>query len=119
MKNIIISAFIVFFSAFSFSANAGYVENVNVKSLYGSKFVSFGYDGPDLSDTCSFWNRRWRFDTTTDEGKTMLKILLTAVASNRKVILWYHTSAAQGTNHTNGCLPETLAVVYGIGIMDE
>ncbi|MCP5012554.1 MAG: hypothetical protein GY942_21455 [Aestuariibacter sp.] len=99
------------------SQAAGNIQNVTPIQIYGSNFINFGVQNPP-SDTCSYYNRQFRFDSTTAKGKTILSILLAAKLGNKKVNVWYQSSSAAGTLQGAGCDRSTMSVVLNIGIAD-
>jgi len=94
---------------------AGYLGGADPHKIYGSKHIRFGALTADSSTTCAYWNRHFSFDATTDAGKNMLSILLTAYTAGKKVDVWYTDSKSPGTDQTNGCSVGNLAVVTAIG----
>jgi len=97
------------------AAYAGYVADQVPNLIYGSTTIKFGVDNQP-SDTCAHFLRQFYFDATTESGKNMLSIMLAAKMANKKIDIWYTPSTTPGTNETNGCTPNTLAVVLQIGI---
>ena len=113
MKTIIVIASLLFIS----TANAGYLGGKTPLYIYGGKGVAFGIAKQNLpKDLCSYWGRQFTFDATTESGKNMLSILLAAKMANKKIDIWYRASKAPGTNHTNGCNGNSMAVLTMIGI---
>ena len=113
MKTLILIASLLFIS----TANAGYLGGKTPLYIYGSKTISFGIAKQNLpKNLCSFWGRHFIFDATTESGKNMLSILLAAKMANKKIDIWYRPSTAKGTNQTNGCNGNSMAVLTNIGI---
>jgi len=85
-------------------------------ATYGAKFIEFGIDSPPADKTCSFFGRHMRFDATTPEGKNIFTMLMTAIATNRTIDIWYVPSDKPGTDHTTGCRGSSIATVTAIGL---
>jgi hypothetical protein len=77
--------------------------------------VYFGLTAP-LDATCSYFSDHFRFDASTPTGKNMLAVLTAAKVSGAQVQVWYSDSIAPGTEQSNGCDPNTMAVANAIGI---
>ncbi|TRY33411.1 hypothetical protein [Aliiglaciecola sp. M165] len=103
----------------SFSTFANYVGQVTPQKIYGAETIRFGVDEPPAGKVCDYFGRHYQFNATTEAGKNMLSILLAAEMSNRKVDIWFTASAAPDTNHENGCVPTTMAILTAIGLVDE
>ncbi len=96
--------------------NAEYLGGKTPKATYGATYIMFGIDSPPSATTCDNWGRQMRFNATTPAGKNMYSMLLTAIASKRKIDLWYSKSTKPGTNRLTGCGLEQLAIVTAMGI---
>lgn len=123
MKKIIYKTTLSFVSIFMLAlitsaAHGEYtVGKVSLIRTTGSTgHTDFGIENPDSSNTCSCYGYNFRFNTATPGGKAMHSNLLTAKASDKEVLIWYDASTTPGTNNTNGCTWDTLAVTSGIGI---
>lgn len=107
---------VVYLALISTSANAGWAGDRTPVYMYGAQYIVFGVAGVPPSDTCSYYNRQFRFDGTTPTGKNLLSMLLAAKMGGKTIDIWYTPSTAPGTDHTNGCTESSLAVVNLIGI---
>ena len=94
---------------------AGYRGNVDVFGLFGASEMKFGIENAPTSNTCSYFERHLKFDATTDAGKNMLSILLSASVADKSVNVWYTDSSAPGTDETNGCSPSSMATLTAVG----
>ncbi len=100
----------------SFFVEAGsYVEGRQVRSVFGSGVIKFGVNNPP-SDTCDYYNRTFKFDSRTENGRTILSILLAAKMAGKDVNIWYSPSPKPGTSSENGCSIADMATINEIGI---
>ena len=99
----------------SCTVNSAFLSNQEPLKIYGASTIRFGVDNPSV-DLCSYFQRHFTFDATTEGGKNMLSILLSAKMANRKVSLWYTSSTAPNTIETNGCTISAMAILTSIGI---
>lgn len=97
------------------SANAEFVGGKEPRSIYGSGTIKFGVDNPP-DDTCVYYNRTFKFDGTTVQGKNILSILLAAKMAGKKINIWYKPSSNPGTSHSDGCTINDMATITEIGI---
>ena len=81
----------------------------------GKAFV--GLDGDLPANACSFFQYYFNFDSTTEVGKNLLSVVMTAQVSKSTVNIWYiHSVAEAGTDQTNGCGQNNMAVLDAIGL---
>lgn len=97
------------------SATADYAGALTPKHMYGAGSIKFGADSQPPG-TCVYYNRIFKFDATSEAGKNMFAILLSAVASGKKVDVWYTPSDNPGTTQANGCSESNLATVTQLGL---
>jgi len=102
--------------AFSSPLLADYMGGRTPVYTYGSKYIEFGIDNPPTDKTCNYFGRHLRFDATTPEGKNMYSMLLMAIASKRKVDVWFTPSTLPGTDHVDGCKGSNMATLVNIGV---
>ena len=99
-------------------ASAGFISDQRVLDIYGSNIIYFGISHPDQETLCSNWGRHFNFDATTEKGKNLLTLLMSAYLSDKRVNVWYNESTLPGTTEQNGCSSGKLAVVEKIGFRD-
>lgn len=114
-SSILLLAAIIVFSL-SEKASADYVPEIVFQNVYVQSNLCYVQSIADISNTCSFFSYRFKFDTSTSQGKAMLSVALMAKALNKKISVWYSKSSAVGTNETNGCTTATMAEATGIAI---
>ncbi len=66
------------------------------------------------NETCDYWGARFHFESESEAGKNMLSLLMAAYVSGKKVIIWYNSSTAPGTNQSTGCTRETMSTVFQV-----
>ena len=67
-------------------------------------------------DTCSFFTYHFKFDSTTEAGKNLLSVVMTAKISKSRTSVWYFPSSAVGKDETNGCGINSLSVLDAVGL---
>ena len=94
---------------------AGFAAELEISRVrvHTSSVVLFGTTSQPVG-TCNNWGEYFKFDQTTPVGQSLLSTLLTAKASGKPLTVWYESSSAVGTDHTNGCSNTTTAVVTGL-----
>ena len=100
-----------------FTSDAAFFGSARIDKIYGSEIIRFGMQHAPTDKTCDYHGRHFQFDSTTDGGKAMLAILLTAHATKQKVYVWFDESTAPGTTHENGCTGNTMAQLTKIGFV--
>lgn len=115
MSGLIKVSLILWFALLSFESFAGYVGNQNPISIFGSGIIKFGVDNPP-DDTCEYFNRTFKFDATTDNGRNILSFLLAAKMAGKSINIWYTPSSKPGTTSSDGCSISNMATVNEIGI---
>ena len=95
---------------------ADYAAEVQLQNVYVGTDMCWIQSTADISNTCSYFGYRFKFNITTHQGKAMLSVVLMAKALNKKISVWYNKSSAVGTNETNGCTPETMAEATGVAV---
>jgi len=91
--------------------------NVTLLRVHQNGFVEFGItDNPHTTGTCDYFGYKFRFDSNTIGGKHMLSLLMSAKVSGQKIHIWYSESTAVGSDETNGCTPEALAVPESVAL---
>ncbi|MCI5144902.1 MAG: hypothetical protein D3923_05085, partial [Candidatus Electrothrix sp. AR3] len=101
---------------FSNYAAAEYIGNVEFQKIFVDNNWCYVQVDDDVSNTCSYFRYRFKFNATTSQGKLMYSALLMSQALKKKIDLWYTASSAVGTNETNGCNPTSIAEAYAIAI---
>jgi hypothetical protein len=96
-------------------ANAAFLSGSKISMMFGSGNIKFGVDNAPTESTCTYYNRHFTFDATTEPGKNMLLIILAAQTAGKKVTLWYTPSKAPGSNQQNGCTESTMATLTAVG----
>jgi hypothetical protein len=97
-------------------AFAGYgIGTIDRYFVDSDGYVMFGTTVP-LNGTCSYYIDQFRFDGKTVAGKNMLATLMAAKVAGVALTVWFTDSTAPGTDHTNGCTYQALAVPTGLGI---
>lgn len=95
---------------------AGYAGKLSVNRIrMDDPMVYFGTT-PQPASTCSNWGEYFKFNHTTPAGKSFLSTLLMAKASGKLIDVWYMESGAPGTDQSNGCDKDSLALLTGIGV---
>ena len=95
---------------------AGYAGKLSVNRIRMDDPIVYFGTTPQPASTCSNWGEYFKFDHTTPAGKSFLSTLLMAKASGKLLDVWYIESNAPGTDQSNGCAKDSLAVVTGIGV---
>ncbi|WP_143247567.1 hypothetical protein [Agaribacterium haliotis] len=106
-------AVIILFTASNVYAN--YIGQKSVTAMYGSGIIFIGVEGAP-SDTCHHYGFNFRFDARTPEGKNIFSMLLAAKMADKKINIWYSPSSQPGSDHSNGCSADAVAVLNSIGI---
>lgn len=110
---------LILFMFISANASAGnsYGSQKIIKRMYvrSSGVAYVGVQGTP-KNTCALWGEQFAFDTKTDGGEKMYKMILTAKALGKPIDIWYKDSAAPGTDQSNGCNGRTISVLTGVGI---
>jgi hypothetical protein len=96
-------------------ANAAFLADSRITLMYGSGNIMFGVNNAPTDSTCTYYNRHFTFDATTESGKNMLLIILAAQTARKKVTIWYTPSKAPGSNQLNGCNESTMATLTAVG----
>jgi hypothetical protein len=96
-------------------ANAAFLSGSTISLMFGSGNIKFSVDNAPADSTCTYYNRHFTFDATTDSGKNMLLIILAAQTAGKKVTIWYSPSQAPGSNQHNGCTESTMATLTAVG----
>jgi len=117
-KSLHFTIFVMLLLPISFSSNAGWAGNLEVKKMFGNSKIFFGVNTPP-SDTCDYHGRDFIFDATTEGGKNMLSMLIAAYMADKKVDVWYTSSSLPGTTDKNGCNRNTMAVMTQVGFSEE
>ena len=101
----------------SSAALADYQANVTIGRVFiaNDGHVSFGTT-PQAPNTCNYYNVQFTFDSTTDGGKSMLSLLLSARMANTKIDVWYTASTLPGTDWTTGCNGSKMATATLVGL---
>ena len=107
---------ICFIGLLSTQCHAGYLGSTTAIKMYGAGNIHFGVENGSKSNTCDNYGRSFKFDATTEAGKNMLSILLSASLAGKKVDLWFTDSTTPGTDQTNGCVTSTMATLTSIGL---
>lgn len=110
--------FVMLLLPISFSSNAGWAGDLEVKKMFGNSTIFFGVSTPP-SDTCDYYGRDFTFDATTEGGKNMLSMLIAAYMADKKVDVWYAPSSLPATTEKSGCNPNTIAVMTQVGFSEE
>jgi hypothetical protein len=98
------------------TAHADYAAEIPFQNVYVQDNLCYVQSIADVSNTCSFYSYRFKFNTSTSQGKAMLSVVLMAKALNKKISVWYNKSSAVGTNETNGCTTATMAEAIGVAL---
>ena len=102
------------FVLFNGIAHAEYIGTVQFQKVFVENDWCYIQVTDDVPDTCSYFHYRFRFNTTTNQGKVMYSALLMAKALKSPVDIWYTVSSAPGTDENNGCNSTTMAVASAI-----
>ena len=94
---------------FNGNARADYIGSVQFQKILVDNDWCYVQVMDDVQDTCSYFYYRFKFKTTTNQGKIMYSALLLAKALKSPVDIWYTVSTAPGTDENNGCSPTTMA----------
>jgi len=99
------------------SVFADYAYGLTVKRLYvqNNGHVSFGTE-PQADGTCNYYQFHFDFDSTTEAGKSMLSLLLSAKVSGAIIQVWYTPSTVPGEDFHNGCTIPAMAKVTHLGL---
>lgn len=116
MKTIILSLTALVISLLCGTAYADYVAEIPFQNVYVQDNLCYVQSVDDISNTCSYFGYRFKFNTSTSQGKAMLSVVLMAKALNKKISVWYNKSSAVGTNETNGCETATMAEATGVSL---
>ncbi|MGD8908499.1 MAG: hypothetical protein PVI92_04060 [Chromatiales bacterium] len=95
--------------------NAAFLSGSTISLMFGSDNIKFAVNNAPTGSTCTYYNRHFTFDATTDSGKNMLLIILAAHMSGKKVALWYKPSSAPGSNQNSGCNESSMAILTAVG----
>lgn len=99
------------------ASSAAYLGANEITAIYGAGTISLGVASPP-NDTCNYYGYQFKFDATTEAGKNMLSMLLTAQQAGKTVQVWYTPSTNPGTDHNSGCTQAQMAVLTAVGIRD-
>jgi hypothetical protein len=95
-------------------ARADYIGEIQFQRIFVEDNWCYVQVTDDVPNTCSYFYYRFKFDTTTNQGKIMYSALLMAKALNSPVDIWYTASTLPGTDENNGCNPTTMAVASAV-----
>jgi hypothetical protein len=113
MKKLIVSMAALLASS---SAFAGYaIFPIDRYFVDADGDVYFGTSAA-LTGTCNYFIDQFRFSGITPAGKNMLATLVAAKIAGASVTVWWTDSTLPGTNQTNGCNGNTMAIPTSIGI---
>jgi hypothetical protein len=98
-------------------AKADFLADSTISLMFGSDSIKFAVDNAPTDSTCTYYNRHFTFDATTEPGKNMLLIILAAQTAGKKVAIWYTPSKAPGSNQFNGCNESTMATLTAVGFI--
>lgn len=113
MRKLIIALIVTLMPLF---AHAEYgAGKVNRLYVSGTGTVYFGLD-TQLANTCSNWGEHFQFESATEGGKSKLSVLLSAKMSDSTLYVWYTPSSAPGSDQSNGCSYNAMAVADNVGL---
>lgn len=111
MKKLLLSAALL---SSSFFASADYVHSITLdRVIVGAETQIVTYTS--VSNTCSYFGAKFKFDSTTPEGKSILSLVLLAKATGQPVSIWYTPATVSG-DENSGCNGSKLAVVHTIAM---
>ena len=110
---LVLAAILLLLTSFSYASSVGNVKIVNIM-VAGE--VKVAIDNPPTDLTCSWYDRHFKFDATTDAGKNMLSTLIAAQLAEKPIAIWFSDSPTPGTDETNGCTVHNMAIANIIGL---
>ncbi|MDE1462043.1 hypothetical protein [Spartinivicinus poritis] len=111
MKKLLFSAALFGLSSIT---SAEYINGVTIDRIQVSNIVQITTN-LSVPNTCSYFGAKFKFDSQTPTGKSMLSLVLLAKATGKPLSIWY-TPATGAGDENSGCNPGNLAVVNEVGM---
>ena len=116
MKRIIVLQVLLLILIVTSAYAENYAGKLNVGRVHvDNEICYFGIVG-SADGVCSSYERHLKFGVSSNQGKLMYSIIVSAKLAGKKIDIWYTPSSTPGTNESTGCGPSTMAVLTQVSL---